>query len=78
MIEALQGGPPFRTRNILVRYRDGGGEQGQAYEILDGILTEFRQAGVQEEVEDALLDTMDSVVGDIAPSYRLWPDRLET
>ena len=78
IIEALYAGPPFETYDILVRYRDGGGEQVRAYEILDGILNEIREARVAEEVEDALLDTMDGVVGSVARDVRVWPNRLDT
>jgi hypothetical protein len=78
IVEALYAGPPFWTRDILVRYKDGGGAQAQAYEILMGILTEFREAGVPEEIDDALLDTMEGVVGDVSPKSRVWPNRLET
>lgn len=65
------------TRKILVEFKEGDGKQARAYEILMGILLEMREAGVEEEVDDALTDTMDSVVGDIAPAYRIWPDRLD-
>ena len=78
IVEALHEGPPFATYDLLVRYRDSGGQQARAYEILKGILLEWRDAGIEEELDDELLDTMEAVIGDIAPSYRLWPNRLKT
>lgn len=66
------------TRKILVEFKEGGGKQAKAYEILMGVLLEKREAGVEEKVDDALLDIIDGVIGDIAPSFRVWPDRLET
>ena len=65
------------TRAILIEFKEGGGEQARAYEMLCGILLEMREAGVEEEVDDALLDTLDSVGGYIAPAYRIWPHLLD-
>lgn len=78
IIEALYAGPPFDTYNILVEYRNGGGKQAKAHEILKEMLFEVREAEVEEKVEDAVLDTMEHVVGDVAPYIRVWPDRLKT
>jgi len=76
IIEALYAGPPSDTYDVLVGYKDSGGEQARAYEILMEILMELRESGVDEAIDDDLTDTMDSVVGDTA--LRVWPERLKT
>lgn len=77
LLNAFCAGPPFETYELLVRYRDSGGQQAKAYEILLGIINEVREAGVNEDVEDAIVDVGDAIVGDIARTHRIWPDRLE-
>ena len=78
IIEAIHATPKGNTHDLLIRYRDSGGSQATAYRLCVEILSEIRAMGVPEDIDDALLDTMDGVIGDIAPSYRVWPDRLET
>ena len=74
IIEALRTDPPLESYDILVSYKDGGGEQAKAYEILMGILIEYQESGVEEAVVDELCDIMDCVAGETA--NRVWPRHL--
>lgn len=65
------------THRILVEFKESGGTQQMAIEILDGILSEIRAAEVDELVDDFLLETMDIAVGWCASSLKVWPGSFE-
>ena len=59
-------------REIVSRYKQGGGTQQGAY----GTLENIRCASIEEMSEDLLLDLMDFVTGFCSKHQRIWDEVL--
>ena len=60
-------------RELIVRFKDQGGKQREALQILEEIRQEFKD---DEEKEDLVLELLDYVAGWCQPQYRIWEDQL--
>ena len=71
---AAHSADPYSALRIaVIRWRDAGGSKAEVLTALNGLLAAVRATSTESPLEDAVLDTLDSVVGWCHPTLDLFP-----
>lgn len=69
--EIRNGVDVMKSRETLLRYKELGIDKDSMYSVLDSLRDEMRKNG-EDELEDAIIEIMDFIIGWCAPNMKIF------